>query len=243
MSVDRLPGIIWRYARTGALAAAGALLLVGPASAEDPRDPLEDFNRAVFAFNEGLDKAIVKPVARGYEAILPTPVRTGVSNFYGNIGDVFIAVNNVLQGKPADAVGDTARFIFNSTFGLFGLLDVASEMGIEKHEEDFGQTLGRWGMAPGAYLVLPVYGPRNVRDGIGLALDATADPVARLEHVPTRNSLTALRLVNERANLLPADKIIEEAALDKYSYIRDAYLQRRRSLVYDGRPPREPEDE
>jgi phospholipid-binding lipoprotein MlaA len=215
----------------------------GPALAEDPRDPIEGFNRAVFSFNEGLDAAVIRPIAKGYETVLPGPVRTGVSNFYNNIGDLFISVNNLLQGKPADAVGDAARFAFNSTFGIAGLFDVASGMGLEKHEEDFGQTLGSWGVGPGPYLVLPVYGPRDVRDAAGLALDVSVDPVSRVDHVPTRNALTALRLVNERANLLPADQIIAEAALDKYSYLRDAYLQRRRSLVFDGRPPREPEEE
>ncbi|MBI4996716.1 MAG: VacJ family lipoprotein [Rhodocyclales bacterium] len=219
------------------------MLSAGQALADDPRDPIEGFNRAVFAFNEGLDTVLIRPVAKGYETVLPGPVRTGVSNFYGNINDLFISVNSLLQGKPGDAVGDAARFVFNSTFGIVGILDVASEMGIEKHDEDFGQTFGRWGAGPGAYLVLPIYGPRNVRDAAGLALDFAVDPVGGVDHVPTRNTLSAVRLVNERANLLPADKIIEEAALDKYSYIRDAYLQRRQSLVYDGRPPREPEDE
>lgn len=232
----------WRM-WAGLLVASWTVLFAGQVRAEDPRDPIEGFNRAVFAFNEGLDTVLIRPVAKGYEAVLPGPVRTGVSNFYNNIGDLFISVNSLLQGKPADAVGDAARFVFNSTFGIIGIFDVASEMGIEKHEEDFGQTFGRWGAGPGPFLMLPIYGPRNVRDAAGLALDVVADPVSNVEHVPTRNTLTAVRLVNERAILLPADKIIEEAALDKYSYIRDAYLQRRRSLVYDGRPPREPEDE
>jgi phospholipid-binding lipoprotein MlaA len=213
------------------LVAAWAAVVSGPALAEDPRDPLEGFNRAVFAFNEGLDTVLIRPVAVGYDTILPGPVRTGVSNFYNNIEDIFISVNSLLQGKPADAVGDAARFVFNSTFGIAGIFDVASEMGIEKHNEDFGQTLGRWGVGPGPYLVLPVYGPRDVRDAAGLAVGVSVDPVANVGHVPTRNAMTALRLVNERAELLPADKIIEEAALDKYSYLRDAYL------------PREPEDE
>lgn len=223
--------------------AVGAALSAGSALAEDPRDPIEGFNRAVFSFNEALDAALIRPIAKGYETVLPGPVRTGVSNFYNNIGDLFISVNNLLQGKPADAVGDAARFAFNSTFGIVGLFDVASGMGLEKHEEDFGQTLGSWGVGPGPYLVLPLYGPRDVRDAAGLALDVSVDPVSRVDHVPTRNTLTALRLVNERANLLAADQIIAEAALDKYSYLRDAYLQRRRSLVFDGRPPREPEEE
>lgn len=238
--VDKGPIAVGRRVRTAILAVAAAGLVGGCATTSgDVRDPAEGFNRAVFAFNEGLDTAVIKPVAKGYEAVLPTLARTGVSNFLGNISDLFIAVNNLLQGKPADAVGDVARFMFNSTFGIFGIFDIASDMGLEKHEEDFGQTFGRWGMDTGAYLVLPVFGPRDVRDAAGLVLDLAVDPVGNLDHIPTRNSLSALRLINERAALLPADKIIEEAALDKYSYLRDAYLQRRRSLVYDGRPPRE----
>jgi phospholipid-binding lipoprotein MlaA len=231
--------------RGAAVAAVLTVVMSCPAAMaeDDSRDPFEGFNRAVFSFNEGLDKAVVKPVAVGYEVVLPAPVRAGVSNFYGNIGDLLISVNSLLQGKPVDAVGDVARFIFNSTFGMAGIFDVATEMGIEKHEEDFGQTMGSWGVGPGPYLMLPVFGPRDVRDAFGLAIDMTADPVGNVNHVPTRNTLSAIRLVNERATLLPADKIIEEAALDKYAYIRDAYLQRRQSLVYDGRPPREPDDE
>ncbi|HZV53566.1 MAG TPA: VacJ family lipoprotein [Rhodocyclaceae bacterium] len=215
--------------------------LLGGCATTTNKDPLEGFNRTVFAFNEGLDTVLIRPAAKGYETILPSMARTGVINFFGNVADVFIAVNNLLQGKPADAVGDAARFIFNSTFGIFGIFDVASEMGLEKHEEDFGQTFGRWGVGPGAYVVVPVFGPRDVRDTVGLVVDLTVDPVGNVGHVPTRNTLTALRMASDRAALLPADKIIEEAALDKYSYLRDAYLQRRRNLVYDGRPPREPD--
>lgn len=228
--------------RTAALAVATAVLLGGCATAAN-KDPIEGFNRAVFAFNEGLDTILIRPAAVSYETVLPSPVRTGVTNFFGNIGDIFIAVNNLLQGKPAEAVGDAARFIFNSTFGVLGIVDVASDMGLEKHEEDFGQTLGRWGVGPGAYVVVPVFGPRDLRDTIGLAVDISVDPVGYAADVSTRNTLTALRLVNDRAAILPADKIIAEAALDKYSYLRDAYLQRRRNLIYDGRPPREPETE
>lgn len=231
--------------RVSVVAVAGALLAGGCAttSGGDPRDPAEGFNRGVFAFNEGLDKAVVRPVAVAYDAVLPTQVRTGVTNVFDNVADVFIAVNNLLQGKPADAVTDAARFVFNTTFGVLGIFDVATWMGLEKHDEDFGQTFGRWGADPGPYLVLPVFGPRNVRDGAGLVLDMAVDPVGNVESIPTRNSLTAIRLVNTRANLLPADQVIEAAALDKYSYLRDAYLQRRRALVFDGRPPRDPEDE
>lgn len=222
---------------------AVALAVPGCATTAMNKDPVEGFNRSVFTFNEALDKALIKPAAKGYETVVPSFVRSGVTNFFSNVSDVFVAVNNLLQGKPALAVNDVARVVFNSTFGMLGFFDVATEMGLEKHEEDFGQTLGRWGAGPGAYVVVPVFGPRNVRDTLGLALDLAADPVASMDNVAMRNSLSALRLVSERAAVLPADKIIEEAAIDKYSYIRDAYLQRRLNQVYDGRPPREPEDE
>lgn len=224
-----------------ALVVAGSL--GGCATSGSSKDPAEGFNRAMFAFNEGLDTVLIKPVAKGYDAVLPTPARTGVSNFFGNIADVFIAVNSLLQGKPSDAASDAGRFLVNSTIGILGLFDIASEMGMEKHEEDFGQTFGRWGAGSGAYVVVPIFGPRNVRDTAGLVLDVAADPISNTRHVPTRNSLSVLRLINERAALLPADKVIEEAALDKYSYVRDAYLQRRQNLVYDGSPPRDADSE
>lgn len=230
-------------AKTWLLALGLASLLVGGcATSGSPKDPIEGFNRAVFAFNEGLDKVIIKPVAKGYEAVLPTPVRTGVTNFFGNIADVFIAINNLLQGKPGEAMSDVGRVLVNSTVGILGLFDVASEMGMEKHEEDFGQTFGKWGVGPGAYVVIPVFGPRTVRDTVGLVLDVKADPVANIDHVPSRNSALVVRLIDNRANLLPADKVIEEAALDKYSYVRDGHLQRRRSLIHDGNAPREAEE-
>jgi phospholipid-binding lipoprotein MlaA len=234
------------FARSvGTLAALVALsgLLGGCATSGNPKDPIEGFNRAMFAFNEGLDTAIIKPVAKGYDYVLPSPVKTGVTNFFGNIADVFIAVNNLLQGKPAEAASDAGRFLVNSTIGILGLFDVATEMGMEKHEEDFGQTFGRWGVDPGAYVVIPVFGPRTARDTVGLVLDVAVDPVADVDHVASRNTLLAVRLISDRANLLPADKVIEEAALDKYSYIRGSYLQRRQSLIYDGNPPRQTEEE
>lgn len=216
--------------------------LGGCATSGNQKDPVEGFNRAMFAFNEGLDAVIIKPVAKGYDAVMPTPVRTGVTNFFGNIADLFIGVNNLLQGKPAEAASDIGRVLVNSTIGILGLIDVASDMGMEKHEEDFGQTFGRWGVGDGAYVVLPVFGPRTVRDTVGLVLDVKADPVANVDDVSTRNTLLALRMVDNRADLLPADKVIEEAALDKYAYIRDGYLQRRRSLIHDGNVPREQQD-
>ena len=225
--------------RSVALASLAAALLAGCASSGNPKDPIEGFNRAMFAFNEGLDTAIVKPVATGYEAVLPSPIRTGVTNFFGNIDDLFIGVNNLLQGKIPEAFGDFGRVLINTTVGLLGVLDIASDAGLEKHDEDFGQTFGRWGVGNGAYVVIPVFGPRTVRDTVGLVLDVQADPVANHRPKGERNAALVLRMVNDRANLLPADKVVEEAALDKYSYVRDAYLQRRRNLIHDGNPPRE----
>ncbi len=222
---------------TLALAAGMAGLLGGCATSGNPKDPIEGFNRAMFAFNEGLDTVIIKPVAQGYDAALPQQVKNGVTNFFANIADVFIAVNNLLQGKVPEAASDVGRFAVNSTVGLLGVIDWASDMGLEKHEEDFGQTFGRWGVGNGAYVVVPFFGPRTARDTAGLVLDVYADPVANVDHVATRNTLLAIRIVSDRANLLPADKVIEEAALDKYSYMRDAYLQRRRSLIHDGNAP------
>lgn len=230
--------------RLAALSLAVAMtgLLGGCATSGNAKDPIEGFNRAVYAFNEGLDTAIVRPVAVGYDTVMPSPVRTGVSNFFGNVADVFIAVNNLLQGKVPEAASDAGRFLVNTTVGILGLFDVATEIGLEKHNEDFGQTFGRWGVGPGAYMVIPFFGPRDVRDTVGLVLDVKADPIANIGHVPTRNTLLVVRIVSDRANLLPADKVIEEAALDKYTYVRDAYLQRRRSLVYDGNAPREADE-
>jgi|688.fasta_scaffold45130_5 phospholipid-binding lipoprotein MlaA len=224
---------------TLAIAAAG--LLAGCATSGNPKDPIEGFNRAMFAFNEGLDSAIVRPVAVGYEAVLPSPVRTGVTNFFGNIADLLIGVNNLLQGKVPEAFSDIGRVVINSTIGILGTFDVASDLGLEKHNEDFGQTFGRWGVGSGAYVVIPVFGPRTARDTVGLVLDVAADPLTHLGASDGRDVLRVLRAVNDRANLLPADKVVEEAALDKYSYIRDGYLQRRRNLIHDGNPPREPE--
>jgi len=222
-----------------AVAIAAVGLLTGCATSGNPKDPIEGFNRAMFAFNEGLDSAIVKPVAKGYEAVLPSPIRTGVTNFFSNIEDLFVGVNNLLQGKVPQAFSDLGRVVINSTVGLLGVIDFASDAGLEKHDEDFGQTFGRWGVGTGAYVVVPVFGPRTVRDTVGLVLDVAVDPVANHRPRGTRDAAVILRLVNDRANMLPADKVVEEAALDKYSYMRDGYLQRRRNLIHDGNPPRE----
>jgi phospholipid-binding lipoprotein MlaA len=224
-----------------------ALLLAGTlagcaTSGGNPADPLEPLNRVVFGFNDAADKAVIKPVARAYRAVLPGIVRTGVSNFFSNLEDVWISVNNVLQGKFREGFDDFTRVLFNSTFGVAGIFDFASDVGLQKHNEDFGQTLGWWGVGSGAYLVLPLLGPSTIRDGFGLLLDSQADLVFRIGDVPVHNSLYATRAIGKRANLLDASSVIEQAALDKYAFIRDAWLQRRLDLVYDGDPPREPEE-
>jgi phospholipid-binding lipoprotein MlaA len=220
-----------------------ALLLCGAAgcattAGSDPRDPLEGFNRAMFSFNEGFDEAIGKPISTAYRDLLPAPVRTWARNFFANLYDLWTGFNNLIQGKPADAVTDWARFAFNSTLGVFGFNDVATSMGLEKHDEDFGQTLGRWGMDDGAYLVWPFWGASSMRDTAGLLADFYADPVVRHRPKGVRDLIWATRAVGKRADLLDASRILEEAALDKYVFLRDAYLQRRRSQVYDGSPPR-----
>lgn len=219
-----------------------AALLAGCATGPHRSDPLEPFNRAVFDFNEASDKAIMKPVAEAYVKITPAPVRTGINNFFGNLQDAVSFANDLLQGKGTKASNDFARVALNSTLGLFGLLDIASEAGIERGDEDFGQTLGAWGLGSGPYLVLPFFGPSTLRDGVGLAADAQIHPLGQVESVRERNSATALRLVNARANLLSAEKLLEQAALDKYTFLRGAYLQRRQHQVHDGKPPKEDED-
>jgi phospholipid-binding lipoprotein MlaA len=199
---------------------------------------MEGFNRAMYSFNDGFDTAIGRPVATAYRDVIPGPARMMVRNFFSNIADLMIGANNLLQGKPLDALTDWTRFAMNCTMGLFGLLDFASELGIEKHDEDFGQTFGRWGMTDGAYLVWPILGPSTVRDSLGLIPDTYFDPVLRHRPIWQRNSMTVLRGISKRADLLDASRILEEAALDKYVFQRDAYLQRRRSLIHDGNAPR-----
>jgi phospholipid-binding lipoprotein MlaA len=218
-------------------------LVCGCASVEgerDPRDPWEGFNRGVYRFNETFDEYVAQPVARTYVAVLHQEIRIRVGNFFSNIQDLLIGANNLLQGKFEDGVNDFARFGFNSTIGLLGIHDVASDFpGLEKHNEDFGQTLGRWGASPGPYLILPFLGSSTVRDAAGTAVDWMVQPVGEVRPIELRNTLYGLYFVDTRAQLLDASRILEEAALDKYVFQRDAYLQRRRSLIYDGRPPRE----
>lgn len=202
----------------------------------NPKDPYEGFNRAMFSVNEGLDK-VAKPLAQGYEAATPLPVRVGIFNALSNAGDGMTGVNNILQGKPAEGLSDFARLLINSTAGVLGLFDVASELGFDKNNEDIGQTLGKWGVGEGGYVFLPAIGPRTLRDTAGWLADRHFDPVSNIGDTRTRNIAVGVRSVDLRASLLPADKVIDEAALDKYAYIRDAYLQRRRALVHDGKLP------
>ena len=220
---------------------AGALMLSGSALAQQPvNDPFEGFNRAMFAVNEGLDTVAIKPIAQAYDFVTPLPVRAGVGDFFGNVLDVRNVLNNTLQGKLSDAGVDLGRLLINSTIGIFGLFDVASELGLQRHDEDFGQTLAVWGWEDSSFLFWPLVGPRTVRDTGGLIVDIYTDPpwYTINKSVATRNSLVALRFIDVRASLLPSDKVVDEAALDKYASVRDAYLQRRRNQIFDGSPPR-----
>lgn len=235
-------GLWWRTSVRAALAASALLVLQGCATGPNanPADPLEPFNRTVFNFNDSVDRAVLKPVATVYRDITPSPVRTGVSNFFGNISDVWSLVNNVLQLKPQESVETLMRVSVNTFLGFAGVLDIATEMRLQRHREDFGQTLGYWGIASGPYVVLPLLGPSTVRDAVGSVVDTEGDLVRQLDNVPLRNSLYTLRLVDLRASFLGADDLLGEVALDKYSFTRDAYLQRRRSQI--GRDAAEPEE-
>jgi phospholipid-binding lipoprotein MlaA len=226
---------------------AFAAIIIGGLSgcattANNPKDPFEGFNRAMFTVNEGLD-VVIKPVAQGYDAAAPLPVRAGIGNFFGNIYDVWTALNNFLQGKGGDGLSDVGRVLVNTTIGIGGVFDVASEMGLEKHAEDFGQTLGKWGVGDGPYFYWPLIGPRTTRDSFGWLVDTYTDPVWRVDDVALRNSLAGVRYIDLRASFLPTDKVVEQAAFDKYNYIRDAYLQNRRSEINDGKATIEGRDD
>jgi phospholipid-binding lipoprotein MlaA len=212
--------------------------LGGCAAGPDPRDPMEPFNRKVYAFNDGLDKAILKPVAKGYVAVVPQMARKGVRNFFNNLGVVVTTLNDALQLKGTKVPVDIARFTTNVIFGLGGLIDVATALKIENRNEDFGQSLGYWGVGSGPYLVLPFFGPSDIRDAPSLLVDFYTNPVyyshARSE---IRWGLFALDVVDTRANLLGAEKFLQTAAIDRYSFLRDTYLQRRQYLIDDGQPP------
>ncbi len=221
---------------------AAASLLGGCATAGSPaaaRDPLEPLNRAVFEFNDAIDRTVLEPVARRYHDHLPENLRMVIGNVFDNLADLWTAANQLLQGKPAEAASDLSRFVLNSTLGFAGLGDIATPAGFEKHHEDFGQTLGRWGLPAGPYLVLPLLGPSSLRDAPGRFVDYQGDLVLAIDSTGQRNSAIVLRTVDDRAQLLRAQRLVEGAALDRYSFIRDGYLQRRRNQVYDGNPPEE----
>jgi len=222
------------------LLVSGCATVPGPAN---PKDPWESYNRGMFEVNESLDHAVLKPVAQGYEAITPRFVRAGLNNFFENIYDVGTGLNNILQGKPAEGATDLARFAVNTVIGIFGLWDVATPMGLDKHEEDFGQTLAVWGVPSGPYFIIPLLGPSTARDAPARYLDPSLSYNRGINDIALRNSIYALDAVRLRANLLKAEKILDEAALDKYQFMRDSWLQRRRNQIFDGKPPKDPDDE
>lgn len=218
---------------------ASALFLGGCASTSgnqsaSENDPLEGFNRAMFSFNDTVDEAVLKPVATTYQDVTPSFVQTGIGNFFGNIGDVWTMVNNFLQGKVENGLNDFMRVAVNTTFGFGGVLDIASEAGIQKHKEDFGQTLGKWGVGSGPYVVLPLLGPSTLRDTAALPVDIYGDPWVYVTPVDVRNTGAVVRIIDQRAQALNATNLLEDVALDRYTFVRGAYLQRRESLVHDG---------
>ncbi|MEP7067913.1 MAG: VacJ family lipoprotein [Usitatibacter sp.] len=208
----------------------------------DPRDPWEGLNRKTFAFNDALDRAVLKPIAQGYQKVTPAFAQEGVNNFYANLEDIGTTLNNLAQGKVKRGAGDAARFAVNTVLGVFGLWDVATPMGLEKHDEDFGQTLGWYGVPPGPYFVIPFLGPSTARDAPARFVDPSW---FYNDYLPDRVywSFWGLDKVRTRANLMKAEGILDQAALDRYTFLRDAWLQRRRNQVFDGNPPKEKEEE
>ena len=228
------------------LALAAMAVVSGCATVNGPphrQDPWEVYNRSMYDFNDAVDRGVLKPVARVYLEGMPDFVQEGVGNFFGNLQDIGTGLNNLLQGKFADGTKDLGRFAVNSVVGIGGLWDVATPMGLEKHDEDFGQTLGWWGVPPGPYFVIPLLGPSTLRDAPARWVDPSYGYNRQISDIAVRNSLYGLDVVQTRAGLFKAERVLDEAALDKYSFTRDAWLQRRRSHVFDGRPPRDPEDE
>jgi phospholipid-binding lipoprotein MlaA len=205
----------------------------------NPKDPFEPLNRSIYRFNDAIDTGVLKPVAQGYRDIVPSPIRTGVDNFFGNLGDVWSTVNLLLQGKFQATLEMGMRVASNTVFGMGGLLDPATEMGLERHSEDFGQTLGYWGVPPGPYLMLPLLGPSTLRDTVALPADRAAGPTALVHNTNDVVGVVVLQTVSARAGFLGAGKLLDDIAFDKYSFLRDAYLARRRNQVYDGNPPEE----
>ena len=222
-----------------ALAACILLILQGCATVKNPdaRDPWESMNRSVYHFNDTLDNVAIKPAAKVYTAVLPSPVRTGIHNFLGNLGDVWSMANSALQLKGQATAETFMRITVNTFFGLGGVLDVATEMRLEKRKEDFGQTLGHWGVKPGPYIVLPILGPSTLRDTLATPLDIQGDMAQQFNDPATRNVLSATRVMDVRSSLLQTVDVIKEAALDPYTFVRDGYLQKRENDIHDGNPP------
>jgi phospholipid-binding lipoprotein MlaA len=233
---------IRRASLSRAAMALAAALLAGCAAAPSRDDPLEPMNRALYQVHDVVDTAVVRPVAQAYIDVVPQLIRTGVSNVFNNLDDLFSAVNGLLQGKLDKFGDDLGRVVLNTGFGLGGIFDLASMIGIERGNEDFGQTFGVWGFPQGPYLFVPIFGPTTVRDGTGVVVRIAVGPVGYIPDVALRNSLYGVGALDIRAQALSASAIVDTAALDRYLFIRNAYLQRRRYLVYDGKPPPEPEE-
>jgi phospholipid-binding lipoprotein MlaA len=199
------------------------------------KDPFERYNRAIFSLNDSLDNAVLKPVATAYRTAVPSPVRGGVANFFNNIEDAWSFVNSVLQARPSKAIDSYMRVMVNTFFGLGGILDVAGEMGIDRHTEDFGKTLGRWGVPAGPYVVFPLYGPTTLRDSFAISFETKNDLLKPIRPISARNATYGLRLVDQRAELLRVTGFLDDAALDRYSFARDAFLQKRRADILEGK--------
>lgn len=229
----------WRTVLLCAVAVGALLQGCAAVPYPDPRDPMESFNRGVFTFNDKLDRAVLKPVATVYQDVTPHWARKGVTNFFNNLEDAWSVVNNALQGRGQDATDSFGRVVLNTTLGLAGVMDVASGLGLDRHTANFGLTLGRWGVKPGPYIVLPLLGPSTLREVVALPIDYNANLVNSVTDVGTRDGLSVLSVVDTRAQFLKAGQVVDQAALDPYSFIREGYLQRRRNQVYDGNPPEE----
>jgi phospholipid-binding lipoprotein MlaA len=225
-----------------AVVALSACSTLGAKSEGQKLDPWEGWNRKVFSFNEGLDTTVLKPAATAYSKFVPQLVRQGIGNFFGNAADAWSFVNNILQGRVEAGGKDLIRFGTNTVFGLGGVIDVASEMGLYHQYEDFGQTLGRWGVGAGAYIVWPLLGPSTVRESFALPFDRAVSPALVINNGAWQFGLAGLQIINTRADLLGASRVLDDIALDKYTFVRDAYLQRRRSLISDGDEPGLPDE-